>query len=114
VVAGAAELSANGGELVFQRQVACASASHLATPAPQAVTAAPTVSHYVIAGHAAALSPGTAIAPGVSVTGSHQVTVLSDTQAQVNGHPVDGSVTLSVGDRLVAGGVEVLFITVAS
>ena len=118
VVAGAAELSANGGELVFQRQVACASASQLATPAPQAVTAtpapAPTVSHYVIAGHAAALSPGTAIAPGVSVTGSHQVTVHSDTQAQLNGHPVDGSVTLSVGDRLVAGGVEVLFITVAS
>jgi hypothetical protein len=116
VVAGAAELSTNGGELVFQRQVACVSASQLATPAPQAVTAtpAPAVSHYVIAGHAAALSPGTAIAPGVSVTGSHQVTVHSDTQAQLNGHPVDGSVTLSVGDRLVAGGVEVLFITVAS
>lgn len=118
VVAGAAELSTNGGELVFQRQVACASASQLATPAPQAVTAtpapAPTVSHYVIAGHAAALSPGTAIAPGVSVTGSHQVTVASSAEAQLNGHPVDGSVTLSVGDRLVAGSVEVLFITVAS
>jgi len=116
VVAGAAQLSTNTGELVFQRQVACVSASQLATPAPQAVTAtpAPAVSHYVIAGHAAALSPGTAIAPGVSVTGSHQVTVHSDTQAQLNGHPVDGSVTLSVGDRLVAGGVEVLFITVAS
>ena len=116
VVAGAAQLSTNTGELVFQRQVACVSASQLATPAPLAVTAtpAPAVSHYVIAGHAAALSPGTAIAPGVSVTGSHQVTVHSDTQAQLNGHPVDGSVTLSVGDRLVAGGVEVLFITVAS
>ena len=114
VVAGAAELSSHGGELVFQRQVACASASQLATPAPQAVTAAPTVSHYVIAGHAATLSPGTAIAPGVSVTGSNQVTVASSAEAQLNGQAIDGSVTFAAGDRLTAGGIEVLFITVES
>ena len=118
VVAGAAQLATNTGELVFQRQIACASASHLATPAPQAVTAtpapAPTVSHYVIAGHAAALSPGTAIAPGVSVTGSNQVTVASSAEAQLNGQAIDGSVTLAAGDRLTAGGIEVLFITVES
>ena len=116
VVAGAAQLATNTGELVFQRQIACASASHLATPAPQAVTAAPapTVSHYVIAGHAAALSPGIAIAPGVSVTGSNQVTVASSAEAQLNGQAIDGSVTLAAGDRLTAGGIEVLFITVES
>jgi len=116
VVAGAAQLATNTGELVFQRQIACASASHLATPAPQAVTAAPapTVSHYVIAGHAAALSPGTAIAPGVSVTGSNQVTVASSAEAQLNGQAIDGSMTLAAGDRLTAGGIEVLFITVES
>ncbi len=116
VVAGAAQLATNTGELVFQRQIACASASHLATPAPQAVTAAPapTVSHYVIAGHAAALSPGIAIAPGVSVTGSNQVTVASSAEAQLNGQAIDGSMTLAAGDRLTAGGIEVLFITVES
>jgi hypothetical protein len=72
------------------------------------------VSHYVIAGHAATLSPGTAIAPGVSVTGSHQVTVASSAEAQLNGQAIDGSVTLAAGDRLTAGGIEVLFITVES
>ena len=114
VVAGAAEFCTNGGELVFQRQVACASASHLATPAPQAVAPTPTVSHYVIAGRAAALSPGTAIAPGITVTGPHQVTVASSAEAQLNDQPIDGSVALSVGDQLTAGSIEVLFITVES
>ena len=83
-------------------------------PAPQLLTATSTVSHYLIAGRAAALTPGTTIAPGVSVAGPHRVTIASNAQAQLNGQAIDGDVTLSVGDRLMASGVEVLFISVES
>lgn len=114
VLSGATHLSPSNGELLFQRQIACASTPQAHIPAPQLLTATSTVSHYLIAGRAAALTPGTTIAPGVSVAGPHRVTIASSAQAQLNGQAIDGDVTLSVGDRLMASGVEVLFISVES
>jgi hypothetical protein len=111
----ATHLSRDGDELVFQRQVACTSASQSDTVAPQTQAAdKPLVSHYLIAGHAATLIPGRIIAPGVSVTGATQIAITSDIEVRLNGETVDGDLTIKVGDHLVTGGVEVHFITVES
>ena len=115
ILAGANHLSTDGGELVFQRRVACArvSPSDTATsPAPAAETRG--VTHYLVAGRALAMTPGTTLAPGVSVTGATTITVTQGTEAQVNGHGVNGDVTLTADDRLTVADIEVRFITVES
>lgn len=115
IPAGAAHLSTSKGELIFQRRVACATASQAGNTAPQTpATDKPAVTHYLIAGRAATLTPGAAIAPGVSVTGLNQITTSSEAQVQLNGQGANGDLTLSVGDRLIVGDVEVLFISVES
>ncbi|MEL0007248.1 MAG: hypothetical protein VW686_07925 [Luminiphilus sp.] len=115
ILAGANHLSSNGGELVFQRRVACAGVSPAAAAAPQvAVNEAQGVTHFLIAGRALAMTPGTTLAPGVSVTGAKTITVTPGTEAQVNGHGVNGDVTLAADDRLTVADIEVRFITVES
>ena len=115
ILAGANHLSSNGGELVFQRRVACAggSPSDTATsPAPAVETRG--VTHFLIAGRAVAMTPGTILARGVSVTSATTITVTPGTEAQVNGHGVNGDVTLAADDRLTVADIEVRFITVES
>ena len=115
ILAGANHLSSNSGELVFQRRVACAGVSPsdtAASPAPAAETRG--VTHYLVAGRALAMTPGTTLAPGVSVTGATTITVTQGTEAQVNGHGVNGDVTLAADDRLTVADIEVRFITVES
>jgi len=115
ILAGATHLSSNGGELVFQRRVACAGVSPAAAAAPQAgANTAQGVTHYLVAGRALAMTPGTTLAPGVSVTGAMTITVTPGTEAQVNGHGVNGEVSLAADDRLTVGDIEVRFITVES
>ena len=115
ILAGATHLSSNGGELVFQRRVACAGVSPsdtAASPAPAVETRG--VTHYLIAGRALAITPGTTLAPGVSVTGATTIAITPGTEAQINGHGVNGEVSLAADDRLTVGDIEVRFITVES
>ena len=70
------------------------------------------VTHFLIAGRASALTPGTVIAPGISITSANMISVAAGAEAQFNDQIVDGDVTLSADDRLQVGDVEVRFITV--
>lgn len=115
ILSGATHLSRNNDELVFQRQVTCTGAPQADTAALQTPTTnTPDVTHYLIAGHASAMALGRDIVPGVSVTGATQIAVASGAGIQLNGHPLEGEASLSVGDQLMAGGIEVHFITVES
>jgi len=113
IIAAAGQLSKNGGELVFQRRVASATAAEGVAAEPPEPTAEPAaVTHFLIAGRASALTPGTVIAPGISITSANTISVAAGAEAQFNDQMVDGDVTLAADDRLLVGDVEVRFITV--
>ena len=113
VIAAAGQLSKTDGELTFQRRVACTPAAQGEAATSSTPTLEPaTVTHFLIAGRASALTPGTVIAPGISITSANMISVAAGAEAQFNDQIVDGDVTLSADDRLQVGDVEVRFITV--
>tara|TARA_B100001057_G_scaffold474128_1_gene539318 strand:- start:798 stop:2054 length:1257 start_codon:yes stop_codon:yes gene_type:complete len=127
----AGTLAPSAGELHFQREAPCDSATSpeqapaesqpLAAASAQADTAQespesrPTpgsATHSLMDGHAVPLSPGKHIADGVSAMESGVIDIAPGTPAELNDQPVAGRVAVNASDRLCAGGVEVRFITV--
>jgi hypothetical protein len=127
----AGTLAPSTGELHFQREAPCGSATssghapaepkHSAAASAQADTAQESrepnqtpgsATHSLMAGHAVPLSPGKHITDGVSAAESGVVDIAPGTPAELNDQSVAGRVAVNAADKLCTGGVEVRFITV--
>jgi hypothetical protein len=124
-------LAPSAGELHFQREAPCGSATSsgqapaesqpVAAASAQADTeqesletgeAPGSATHSLTDGHAVPLSPGKRITDGVSAMESGVIDIAPGTPAELNDQPVAGRVAVNAGDRLCAGGFKVRFITV--
>ena len=70
--------------------------------------------HQLITGQATPLVVGATLAEGVTVSGISELLIQAGSGAQINGNPVEGSLSVCAGDRLTTPAVEILLIAVAS
>ena len=70
--------------------------------------------HQLVAGQATPLVVGATLAEGVTVSGISELLIQAGSGAQINGNPVEGSLSVCAGDRLTTPAVEILLIAVAS
>ncbi|MEK9585517.1 MAG: hypothetical protein VW039_04990 [Halieaceae bacterium] len=133
---GAERLPVSESELVFQREVACSTEKRAAAEPIEPAVSAPAApdthaaelskseastsgrglpaTHQLIAGQATPLAVGATLAEGVTVSGISELLIQAGSGAQINGNPVEGSLSVCAGDRLTMPAVEILLIAVAS
>jgi hypothetical protein len=133
---GAERLPVSESELVFQREVSCSTEKRAAAEPIEPAVSAPAApdthaaelsqseastsgrglpaTHQLIAGQATPLLIGATLAEGVTVSGISELLIQAGSGAQINGNPVEGSLSVCAGDRLTMPAVEILLIAVAS